>query len=55
LKKKKKQGVAVHTFDPSTREADLCELEADLVYKVSFRTSRAVTQRYPFLKNQKYK
>ena len=35
------------------RQADLCEFEASLVYKVSFRIVRAVTQRNPVLKNQK--
>jgi len=29
------------------RKADLCEFEASLVYKVSFRIDRAVTQRNP--------
>ena len=33
-----------HTFNPNTREADLCEFKASLVYKVSSRTARA-TQR----------
>jgi hypothetical protein len=34
------------------RQADLCEFDASLVYKVSFRTARA-TQRNPVYKNQK--
>ena len=33
------------------RQADLCELEASLVYKVSSRTARA-TERNPVSKNQ---
>jgi hypothetical protein len=32
------------------RQADLCKFKASLVYKVSFRTFRAVTQRNPILK-----
>ena len=43
--------VVVHAFNPSTREAaakDLCEFKASLVYRVSFRTTRA-TQRNPVL------
>lgn len=27
--------MAVHTFNPRTREADPCELKANLVYRVS--------------------
>ena len=34
------------------RQVDLCEIEAGLVYKVSFRTARA-TQRNPVLKRKK--
>ena len=33
------------------RQADLCEFEASLGYRVSFRTARA-TQRNPVLKNK---
>ena len=33
------------------RQVDLCEIEAGLVYKVSFRTARA-TQRNPVLKRK---
>jgi hypothetical protein len=33
-------------------QADLCEFEASLVYRVSFRTARA-TQRNPVLNKQK--
>ena len=35
------------------RQVDLCELEASLVYKVSSRTARAVTQRNPVSKEKK--
>ena len=47
--KKEEQGGAVvaHTFYFSTQEAeagrDLCEFEANLVYKVNSRTARVVT------------
>ena len=48
--------VAVHTFNPSTQEAekqvDLCEFEASLVYRESSRTARA-TQRNPVSKKIK--
>jgi hypothetical protein len=47
-------GVVVHTFNPSTREAEAggsLEFEASLVYKVSSRTARAI-QRNPVSKNQ---
>jgi hypothetical protein len=44
-----KPGVVVHAFNPSTR---IAEFEASLVYKVSFRTARAI-QRNPVLKNKK--
>ena len=40
------------TFNPSTQKADLCVFEASLVYKVSSRTARAVTQRNLILKSQ---
>ena len=39
-----------HAFNPSywrQRQADLCEFEASLVYRVSSRTARAVSQRNP--------
>ena len=36
------------------RQVDLCEFKDSLVYRVSFRTSRA-TQRNPVLKNKKTK
>ena len=45
----------MHAFNPALgkqRQADLYELEASLVYKVSFRTARAVTQRNPASKNK---
>ena len=35
------------------RQVDLCEFEASLVYNVSSRTARDVTQRNPDLKKQK--
>ena len=34
------------------RQSDLCEFKASLIYKVSFRTARAVTQRNPVSKNK---
>jgi hypothetical protein len=34
------------------RQADLCESEANLVYRVSSRTTRAVTQRNTIWKNE---
>ena len=34
------------------RQADLCEFEASLVYRASSRTTWAVTQRNPVLKNK---
>jgi hypothetical protein len=48
-----KPGVVAQTFNPSTREAEAggSELEASLVYRVSFRTARA-TQRNPVSKNK---
>ena len=36
------------------KKADLRKFEASLVYKVSSRTARAVTQRNPVLKREKY-
>jgi hypothetical protein len=51
----KQPGVVAHTFNPSTREAEIgwiSEFEASLVYRVSSRTARA-TQRNPVSKNQK--
>ena len=45
------QAVVAHTFNPSTREAqaDLCEFEANLVYRASSRTSSKTTEK-PWLK-----
>jgi hypothetical protein len=42
-----------HTFNPSSRETEAADLEfeANLVYRVSFRTARA-TQRNPVPKKQ---
>ena len=37
------------------RQVDHCEFEASLIYKLSSRTVRAVTQRNPILKKQKEK
>ena len=37
------------------RQADFCEFEAILVYRVSSRTGSKATQRNPVLKNQKPK
>ena len=34
------------------RQADLCELEASLVYRANSRIARAITQRNPVLKNK---
>jgi hypothetical protein len=49
-------GMVVHTFNPSTWEAEAggFEFEASLVYRVSSRTAKA-TQRNPVSKNQKKK
>ena len=47
--------VVTHTFNPRTLEArqvDLCEFKANLVYRVSSRTVRAVRQRKPVSKNK---
>ena len=44
-----KPGVVVHAFNPSTR---IAEFEASLVYKVSFRTARAI-QRNPVTLSRK--
>jgi hypothetical protein len=49
--------VVAHTLNPSTREAEaggFLELEASLVYRVSFRIVRA-TRRNPVSKKQKTK
>ena len=35
------------------KQADLCEFKSSLIYKVSSRTARAVSQRSPVLKNQR--
>ena len=37
------------------KQADVCEFKTSLVYKVSSRTTRAVTQRNPVLKKKKSK
>lgn len=50
VKKKsyKSLAVVVQAFSPRQREEDLHELEANLVYKASSRTARAVAQRNCF-------
>jgi hypothetical protein len=51
----------MHLIPALGREVDLCEFKASLVYKVSSRTARVVTQRmlqclkYCVLKNHKRK
>ena len=47
--------VVAHTFNPSTQEAEASEFKASLVYRVSSRTPRAVTERNPVLKNKNNK
>jgi hypothetical protein len=37
------------------RQADLCEFKGSLIYRVSSRTARAVTQRNPVSKKKKKK
>ena len=44
----------MHTFNPRLgrqRQADLCEFKAGLVYRVSSRTARAITEK-PCLERQ---
>ena len=51
--KNSSQAVMVHAFNPSTqkqRQADICEFKTSLIYRASFRTARAVTQRNPVSK-----
>jgi hypothetical protein len=43
--------LVVHAFNPSTREAEISEFEAGLVYRVSSRTARAI-QTNPVSKKQ---
>jgi hypothetical protein len=49
--------MVVHTFNPSTREAEAeageFEFQASLVYKVSSRTARAIQRNPVSEKNQK--
>jgi hypothetical protein len=50
-------GIVAHTFNPSTWEAEAgeslsSEFEASLVYRVSYRTARAI-QRNPVSKTNK--
>jgi hypothetical protein len=40
----------VHAFNPSTEEADFCDLKAILIYKGSSKTGSIVTLRNPVLK-----
>ena len=52
------QGGVANTFNPSTWEAeaevvDLCEFKASLVYRLSSRTARAITQQNSVLKKPK--
>ena len=55
-KNKIRPGMVVHAFDPSTWDTeDFCEFKASLVYKASFRTARAVTQRNSVSKKKKKK
>ena len=52
------QAVVAHAFNLSTLEAeagDLCELEASLVYRISFRTVWTVIQRNSVSENQRKK
>lgn len=50
------QAVVANTFSPSTGEAEAgCEFESSLVYKASYRTAKAITQRSPALKNKQKK
>jgi hypothetical protein len=53
LKKSSQSGMVAHAFNPSTR-VWISEFEASLVYKVNFRTARAI-QRNPVWKTQKKK
>lgn len=43
--------MVAHSYNPSTREADLCKFQASLVYKVISRATRAVTKRNPISNN----
>ena len=43
--------MVAHAFNPSSRGRWISEFEASLVYKLSFRTARAI-QRNPVLKNK---
>ena len=45
----------MHTFNPTLRrqgQVDLSEFEASLVYKMSSRSARVVTQKIPVSKGQ---
>ena len=42
---RKRPGLVAHTFNPSTweqRQAELCEFEVSLIYRVSSRMARVV-------------
>ena len=36
------------------RQVDLCEFDTNLIYRASFRTGKAVTQRIPVLNHRKW-
>ena len=53
-----RQAVVVQAFNHSTQEAEAsnrCEFEASLVYRVNYKTARAITQRNPISKNNNKK
>ena len=54
-KGEKKSGVVALTFNPRTQKEgrQISMFEASLVYKVSSKTVRAITQRNPVSKNQR--
>ena len=52
LKIERGLAVVAHTFNHSTWDPDLYEFKVRLVYKVSSRTARNVTQRNPVSKKK---